>query len=905
MYILDRLRMRTVLSFIAHMFVLGAILAAYSYTIADATPDDMNLVGTQCSGPEPPLITDFNVYKTPSLLEPPARTYFRDPVFGRCLVRVTDRMTDILPPDSSGGLKNEYSRIQAFNADETKILVRSTSAYWYLYDAKTLARLSQLPIQGAVDPRWDAKNPNLLYYISEGTTQLMSFNVLSGTKSLVHDFAADFPGHPLYEVWTRYEGSPSMDGRYWGFMAEDPDYSISAFLIYDQVQNKVTAMRNLGANHPSIDSVTISPLGDYFVAQFDYCDRSSPLGTDSNPCGLMVYDHNLQNGRGLVRIIGHSDLALDAQGHEVMIYQENDIDYIAMVDLASGTVTPLFHIDFSNDNVLGLHFSGRALNLPGWALVSTDGGKEYTWMDNQIFAVELKEGGRVVRLAHTHSVVDAAQEKDYWAESQATTNRNFTRVLFTSNWGRSGTDEVDMYMIQLSMAGISLIKKTNGQDANTKPGPYIPVGGIVTWTYQVTNTGIVNLTNVQVTDNITGLIGTIPLLLPGQIQTLTKTGTAAAGQYSNLGGAQGTSPTGATVSAQDPSHYFGQVPSWNTLGGYVTSSPSVVVDNAGKTEAWVRGGDNALWVNIDGTWRGKEGILSSAPFAVKDYNGKIHVLVRGGDNSVWDFIYDPIAATGHWKGLGGYITEAPTAAQDPMNLGVMRIAVKGGDNALYTCDLNINTEAYAWTGQGGLLTSRPYILFDPSGKEHILVRGGDSALWDKKGVWGGSSYTRIWNSFGGYLASGPIATIEPGNTNNVAAFVKGGDNALWMCDVTSGSNSETGTWYGFGGIISSDQFAVADASANKIHVFVRGGDSALWENIFTTSPWSPGGNQWQGIGGSILTYTPGAAIGSNTQAFVIGTDNALWQNTHTTFSAASSTANSTQKNDASNQVNYP
>jgi hypothetical protein len=127
-------------------------------------------------------------------------------------------------------------------------------------------------------------------------------------------------------------------------------------------------------------------------------------------------------------------------------------------------------------------------------------------------------------------------------------------------------------------------------------------------------------------------------------------------------------------------------------------------------------------------------VLSSDPFAVKDYNGKIHVLVRGGDNSVWDFIYDPIAATGHWKGLGKYITEAPTAAQDPMNLGIMRTTVKGGDNALWTCDLDINTEAYAWTGQGGLLTSRPYILFDPSGKEHILVRGGDSALWDKKGV---------------------------------------------------------------------------------------------------------------------------------------------------------------------------
>jgi hypothetical protein len=77
-----------------------------------------------------------------------------------------------------------------------------------------------------------------------------------------------------------------------------------------------------------------------------------------------------------------------------------------------------------------------------------------------------------------------------------------------------------------------------------------------------------------------------------------------------------------------------------------------------------------------------------------------------------------------------------------------------------------------------------------------------------------------------------------------------------------------------------DPFVVADSSASKIHVFVRDSDSALWENIFSTSPWNPGENQWQGIGGLLLAYRPGACIASNTQAFVIGTDHALWRNMH-------------------------
>jgi len=70
-------------------------------------------------------------------------------------------------------------------------------------------------------------------------------------------------------------------------------------------------------------------------------------------------------------------------------------------------------------------------------------------MDDQVTAVDLKAGGRVVRQAHTHSAVASNVEHDYWAEPHSSVNSGFTRVLFTSNWSRSGTEEVDMYMIEL------------------------------------------------------------------------------------------------------------------------------------------------------------------------------------------------------------------------------------------------------------------------------------------------------------------------------------------------------------------------------------------------------------------------------------------------------------------------
>ena len=48
---------------------------------------------------------------------------------------------------------------------------------------------------------------------------------------------------------------------------------------------------------------------------------------------------------------------------------------------------------------------------------------------------------------------------------------------------------------------IDIEKSTNGEDADTPTGPSITVSGTVNWTYLVTNTGNVPLTNVTVTDN--------------------------------------------------------------------------------------------------------------------------------------------------------------------------------------------------------------------------------------------------------------------------------------------------------------------------------------------------------------------------------------------------------------------
>ena len=94
----------------------------------------------------------------------------------------------------------------------------------------------------------------------------------------------------------------------------------------------------------------------------------------------------------------------------------------------------------------------------------------------------------------------------------------------------------------------------------------------MTWTYNVTNTGNVTLTNIVVTDN-NGTPGNtaddfhpagspIASLAPGASTTLTATGTATAGQYNNIATADtsfATSTITIPLHVTEPDCYFGAI----------------------------------------------------------------------------------------------------------------------------------------------------------------------------------------------------------------------------------------------------------------------------------------------------------------------------------------------------------
>src|SRR5207253_10919901 len=105
---------------------------------------------------------------------------------------------------------------------------------------------------------------------------------------------------------------------------------------------------------------------------------------------------------------------------------------------------------------------------------------------------------------------------------------------------------------------ITLMKKTNGTDNDSAPGPMVAAGSLVTWTYRVTNTGDVPLTAVVVTDNKIGVINCPASSLGVGIgMTCTATGVAIAGQYTNIATVTAKDPSGKTITASNPDNYFG------------------------------------------------------------------------------------------------------------------------------------------------------------------------------------------------------------------------------------------------------------------------------------------------------------------------------------------------------------
>ncbi len=372
----------------------------------------------------------------PSASPKPARgVTFADAAYKTCVVRVTDHAADSVP----GFARNDYARRQAFNADNSKIVVSAYDGSWHYYDVNTQRYLGKLEgVGGDAEPQWHPTNPNLMYYFPAFGIgmQIRELNIATGKSRVAADLASRIKAiwPKANSAWTKSEGSPSSDGRYWGMMVDDAGWKGLGMLTYDLTADRILGTYDFAKNGKERpDHVSMSPSGNYIVVSWD----DGPYSFTRDFGKSLKLHHKGE----------HSDLALDPSGDDLYV----SIDYegrggpVFMTNLRSGVRTNLFSL-YVDHTATAIHFSGKAFGNPGWVLISTYSatGGSAQWPHDKIFAVELKEHPRIINIAHNHVVYD-----EYFTEPHASVNRDFTRIVFGSNWDVKSKTDIDTYMIEL------------------------------------------------------------------------------------------------------------------------------------------------------------------------------------------------------------------------------------------------------------------------------------------------------------------------------------------------------------------------------------------------------------------------------------------------------------------------
>jgi hypothetical protein len=363
----------------------------------------------------------------------------RETAFDTCTVRSTDHRADGI----AGFTRNDYARRQAFNSDNTLQLVYALDGHWHLYDAQTYQHLKVLSgPAGDAEPQWSARHPEQLFYLPTNGVGMKVYrlDVNTGQTKVVGDLASRLKARwpSANGAWTKSEGSPSADGRYWCFMVDNIHFGGLGLVTWDRKTDTLLGMKDLNGDRP--DHVSMSPSGNYCVASW----YGGP--------GVVAYTRDFSSSRKLADIGEHSDIGLDTHGDDQYIsidYGSND-GSVFMVNLRTGLRTDLFPT-YLNGTATALHISAKAFRKPGWFVMSTyaESGKSQEWLHRKIAIIQMAANPTIYNIAHTH-----VKSKGYWTEPMASVNRDLTKIVWTSNWDLNTDTDVDTYMAQIPSASV-------------------------------------------------------------------------------------------------------------------------------------------------------------------------------------------------------------------------------------------------------------------------------------------------------------------------------------------------------------------------------------------------------------------------------------------------------------------
>jgi uncharacterized repeat protein (TIGR01451 family) len=188
-----------------------------------------------------------------------------------------------------------------------------------------------------------------------------------------------------------------------------------------------------------------------------------------------------------------------------------------------------------------------------------------------------------------NSKLDVGENWNYTAShtvTQADLNQGQPLVNVATADSNLTDPETDNATVNVIIAPGIAIDKVTSNGIVTGDGIGVTANTPVTWTYSVTNTGDIDLSNIAVTDDKQGSINNIvtqgngdSILSPNEIWTFQANGTAITGSYANTGTVTGSHPNGNVTDA-DASSYTGLTAPGVRTPGFWVNWPEVWDGNA-------------------------------------------------------------------------------------------------------------------------------------------------------------------------------------------------------------------------------------------------------------------------------------------------------------------------------------
>ena len=416
----------------------------------------------------------------PQLTNPPAFEQYkpiRAPYYNTPIAKITRNKEAIAAGERP--YRSDYSRRNAFNADNSLFLTYRKDGYWFVNDAKTLKPIGDALPSMATDcePIWSESDPNILWALppyGEGC-KLYEINVetrkVVKTYELQERLKAWWPD--AGRCWTKSEGSPSRDGRYWCWIIETAGYDVRGIVVYDRVEDKFIAHMNATVKP---DHTSMSPSGKYAIVSWAY---NEPLGTRAYTRDLTTKHPAATGNDPYIKLhtqSEHSDIAITKDGREVYVAADytGTNGQIFMADLETGQRTNLLYM-YDQGTATAYHISGKAYDAPGYVVVSTyqehlGSDTEVNnlrnkplmqWYHRKVFTISLEASPKykVLAWADSDRLKHWPGNDGYWAEPQATVNNNLTRVMFNSSMNSTNVNDIECFMLAIPEGTFPSVRK--------------------------------------------------------------------------------------------------------------------------------------------------------------------------------------------------------------------------------------------------------------------------------------------------------------------------------------------------------------------------------------------------------------------------------------------------------------